>query len=245
MIAFLFESPNLPFTIALGLFLGIALLEGVTTVMGFGLSGLIDDILPDLDFDVDLDIDADVDLDVDVDIDADAPDIHHVGSAHALSRFWGWINVGRIPFLILFLLFLFGFGIIGIIIQSLSDNLIGRLLPGIVASLLSFVGTLYFVRITGKPLSKIIPEDETEAVSETSFIGRPAVITTGTARFGNPAQAKLQDHHGYTHYIMVEPQSETEVFETGSEVLIISQVGAKYLAVLNTSDPLSGSADPE
>ena len=64
-----------------------------------------------------------------------------------------------------------------------------------------------------------MPRDETEAVAEASFIGRDAQIVLGTARAGSPAQAKLQDAFGKTHYIMFEPLGD-EAVAAGSIVTL-------------------------
>ncbi|QTA90780.1 YqiJ family protein [Desulfonema magnum] len=230
MIAFILATENIPFAIALGLMVGIGLLEGVTTLLGFGASSFIDSFLPDMD----------VDVDADMDIDADVGDI---GAPNALSNLLSWFNIGRVPVLVLMVLFLFGFGMTGLIIQSAAHDITGQLLPGLLSSALAFGVAIFFVKFSGMAVAKIIPKDETEAVSETSFIGRIAVITLGTAKQGHPAQAKLRDQYGQTHYVMVEPDTEKSIFETGSEVLLVRQAGAVFYAIPNTSSVLAESSE--
>ena len=111
----------------------------------------------------------------------------------------------------------------------------GYLLPGFAAAVMVFFISLPFVRMFGGLLARIIPKDETDAVSEDSFIGRTATITLGRASKGSPTRAKLTDHHGTTHYIMVEPDIDDEIFEQGSSVLLVSRVGAVFKAIRNTS----------
>lgn len=248
MTDFIFAQANLPFTIALGLMIAIGLLEGVTTLMGFGASSFVESFMPDADIDIDVDVDLDVDVDIDVDADIDAGishdgDMGDIGSPNALSRLLGWFNIGRVPVLILFVMFLLGFGIIGLMIQSLSQDITGQLLPMTIPSVAAFFGALIFVKFSGMILAKIIPKDETQAVSESSFIGRVAVITLGTAKRGQPAQAKFQDQHGQTHYMMVEPDAEADCFETGTEVLLVTQAGALFRAIRNPGGVLSEKND--
>ena len=88
-------------------------------------------------------------------------------------------------------------------------------------------------------MARIIPKDETEAVSEKSFVGCVATITIGTASKGKPAQAKLRDRLGNTHYVMVEPDIDGQFFETGSEVLIVMQTGSVFTAIANSNPSLS------
>ena len=94
------------------------------------------------------------------------------------------------------------------------------------------------VRILGGILGKVMPKDETEAVSETSFIGRVAVVTMGKASPGSPAEAKLKDKYGQSHYVMIEPDEADEVFENSTQVVLVSQQGAVFKAIRNKSDAL-------
>ena len=229
MTEFILASENLPFAIALGLMFAIALFEGVTTLLGFGASSLIESLLPEMDVDVDFDIDA-------------GPDLGDVGSAGALSRLLGWFNIGRMPVLVLFILFLLGFGLTGLIIQFVAQNMTGRAIPAFLASLPAFAFAITDVKILGAAMAKVMPREETEAVSENSFIGRIAVITLGTAKKGQPAQARVRDQHGQIHYLMVEPDSEEHVFEAGSEVLLVMQAGAVFHAIPSPEGALSEQA---
>ena len=226
MTQFLLAPQNYPFSITLGLMIAIGLMEVITTLSGLAASGLLDSILPDLDMD-----------------GASGLDLDEMGSAGALSRWMGWLHFGRVPTLVLFILFLLGFGSIGLMIQSFSLNTFGNLLPGGVASLPALFGALVFVRWGGKAAARLLPGDETEAVSENSFAGRVAVITLGTARKGHPAQAKVRDAFGNTHYLMVEPDDPHHVFETGDEVLLVMNAGAVFYAMPNPGGPLPQSSD--
>jgi hypothetical protein len=87
----------------------------------------------------------------------------------------------------------------------------------------------------------VIPKDETEVVSENSFIGRVAVITLGEALRGKPAEAKLTDQFGQDHYLMVEPDQEIETFPQGTEVLIVRRQGAVFTGITNPHPGLSQS----
>jgi hypothetical protein len=237
MIGFLLSSQNLPFTVALTLMLAIAVMEGVSTLIGAGLSDMIDSVLPemDLDVDADLDIDMDADIDIDADMDADA-DFHAPG---AFTRLLSWLRVGQVPVLILAIVFLTSFGLIGLFCQSTALKLVGQMLPGSLASLPALIITFPVVRVCGGILARILPKDESESVSEESFIGRVAVITLGTAAAGKPAQARLTDPHGQSHYIMVEPDLAETRFEQGTSVLIVSHQGAVYKGIENPNPALA------
>jgi hypothetical protein len=64
------------------------------------------------------------------------------------------------------------------------------------------------------------------------------VITLGNARRGYPAEARLKDEHGQLHYVMVEPDSDSEEFAQGSTVLLVKQESSVFRAIRNTSDAL-------
>jgi len=89
MYEFILQPENFYFGVALGLMLGIALLEGISTLFGVALSGVVDSIL-------NLDIGGDFDFDPATDIDAD----------NALSKMFSWLRIGKVPVIMLLIVFL-------------------------------------------------------------------------------------------------------------------------------------------
>lgn len=220
MLEFITADQNLPFSVALALMTLLALLEGVGMLLGAGLSGLVDALLPDS---------------LVPDIDAEVPDVSTPGPISALL---GWLYIGKVPFFILLILLLMSFGICGLLLQSLVRSLSGGLLPAWIASGGALLLALPVTRGGARLFARLIPKDETEAVSSDSFIGRIAVLTLGSARRGYPAQARLSDTHGQSHYVMVEPDGEQEL-AAGSEVLIVKKQGHIFLAIPNPNPLLS------
>lgn len=223
MIAFILAGQNLPFAVAITLMLLIAVLEGVTTILGMGLSSILESLMPEVD--IDMDIDADIDG---VDVQPASP----------LTRMLGWLRIGQVPVLVLLVIFLTAFGLLGFGIQSVAIRIFGAFLPVTLATIAAIVLAMPVVRLLGGMLARIMPKDETEAVSEKSFIGLVAVITTGRARLGSPAQGRLNDRYGQSHYVMIEPDNAEEEFLQGTEVLLVSQFGATFKAIRNTSKAL-------
>ncbi len=223
-----FADPNLPFSIALLIMVGLGLIEGIGMAVGLGLSGALDSLFPDIDLDLDVDLDADL----------DGPDL---GVAGGFTQLLGWFHIGRVPVLILFIFFLLTFGLLGLFVQATADSVLGTMLPVWMATVPVFIVSLLSLRITGGVLARIIPKEETDAVSSKTFIGRVAVVVTGTARTGEPAQAKLRDQHGHTHYVMVEPDVDNEDYPAGSDVLLVSQAGATFRAIKNPNPSLIDS----
>jgi hypothetical protein len=200
----LFTAPETwPFGVGFALIVGIALFEGFGMLVSMSPSNLIDDWLPD---------------------------VHGDG---ALDRVLGWLHLGRVPALVLLLLFLLGYVLFGYSLQMVSKGLIGSYLPAWMAGLLAVPSGLATVRGLGALVAHIVPRDETSAVSEQSLVGRVGVVTAGTARRGLAAQARVKDALGRSHYLMVEPDLDDEVFDEGTQVLIVRKAGAFYRCIAN------------
>jgi len=195
---------NLPFTVALAIVLLLGALEVIGLLIG-GASALGVDG-PDLDAP---DFDADGDFDVE----------------GIFSQILGWLHVGQIPATILAISWLFNFGVAGLVLQNIVQSLSGMMMPTLIAVAVALFISLPATRLSGRVLKRILPRDDTEAVSSESFLGCEARITTGTARRGKPAEARLRDRYGRTHYVMVEPENEEETFTSGSPVLILKRSG--------------------
>jgi len=226
MMEFIAVPQNLPFSVALALMIGIALLEGITAIFGAALSGILDALIPDFD----VDIDSNLEL---LDVDAHSP--------NALSRLLGWLRIGKVPVLILLVIFLTAFGLIGLGIQSLIHGVMSFYLPSYVVSIPAVIIALPVVRVFGGVIGAILPKDETDAVSQDSFIGRVASITIGKAKVGSPAEAKIKDQHGTTHYIMVEPDDASKNYDASVSLLIIKKEGHIFKVIEHENDHLVDS----
>ena len=196
-------SQNLPFGIGFALIVGIALLEGLGMLLSMSPSNLLDDLLPEVDGD------------------------------SGLDRVLGWLHVGQVPALVLLLLFLGGYTVFGYSMQLVANGLFGGYLPAWLAGLLAVPAGMATVRGLGSLIAHIVPRDETRAVSEQSLVGRVGVIVGGSARRGLAAQARVRDSHGRSHYLMVEPDIDTDIFGEGTQVLIVRKAGAFYRCISN------------
>jgi hypothetical protein len=239
MIELLGTAQATPFVVALGVMLAIALLEGVGLMFGIAFSGLVDALLPDFELP---DVDA-PEIEIDAGLSVHAPDLD-VGSSipegmGPFTYFLSWLSFGRVPALVLLVAFLTVFGLSGLAIQSGVLGVTGLLLPGWLVSIPALALALPGTRYLGRGLGNIIPREETEAVSTATFVGKVAVIIRGEARRGQPAEAKLKDLHGQTHWILIEPDEDDATYSGGTEVLVVSQVGSHYRVIENTHQVLS------
>ena len=155
--------------------------------------------------------------------------------------FLGWLHLGKVPLLILLIVFLTSFGVLGLVVQAVSKSILGFYWPGAMAAIPAVVLALPAVRGFGALFARLMPKDETSAVSEDSLIGRIATITVGVAREGQPAEGRVRDQHGQTHYVMVEPDIAGEAFPAGTEVLLVKRLSARFSAIRNPSAALSDS----
>lgn len=194
---------NLPFGIGFALIIGIALVEGIGMLVSLSPSNLLDHLIPDIEGD------------------------------SGLDRVLGWLHLGKVPALVLLLLFLSGYTLFGYGLQMVAYGLFGGYLPALIAGLLAVPAGMATVRSLGALIAHIIPRDETSSVSEQSLLGRVGVIVGGVAKKGLAAQARVKDGHGRSHYLMVEPDLDDEHFGEGTQVLIVRKAGAFYRCIAN------------
>lgn len=141
-----------------------------------------------------------------------------------------WLHVGKVPMVILILLFLLGFSLTGFIIQLLSMHWSAQFFPASIVVLPALIGGALLVRTLGLAIGRIIPQHHTLIHSDLALIGRLATISAGSAQVGHPAQARVRDQHGRLHYIQVEP--EQGELPLGTEVILTDKIGICYRARL-------------
>jgi hypothetical protein len=194
---------NLPFGIGFALIIGIALLEGIGMLVSLSPSNLLDNLIPEID------------------------------GEGGLDRVLGWLHLGKVPALVLLLLFLTGYTLFGYGLQMVAHGLFGTYLPAWIAGVLAVPSGLATVRGLGSLIAHIIPRDESSSVSEQTLVGRVGVVVAGTAKRGLAAQAKVKDSLGRSHYLMVEPDLDDELLDEGTQVLIVRKSGAFYRCIAN------------
>ncbi|OYY71713.1 YqiJ family protein [Sphingomonas sp. 28-63-12] len=181
----------------------LMLLIGVVQLVGLG-----------GDIGIDAHVDADVHLDADADIDL-----------------LGWLGVGQVPLMVLLVVFLAMFGTIGLIIEQTSHDWLGTMLSPLIAGPAAFLAALPMTGISARGLAKVLPRDETTAVSLDTLVGETGLIVTGRAQHGSPARARVEDAHGQAHFVMVEPNAPDQIFEEGEAILLIRRENDLFRAI--------------
>lgn len=158
------------------------------------------------------------------------------GLGEALTSLLG---LGRVPLLIWLASLLLIFGSLGLIGQAWIANLLGAPLSAGWAALAAGAAALPLNSLAVRPLSAVMPKDETTAIGLDELVRRDAEIQIGTARAGSPARAKVIDIHGQAHFVMVEPHDNTQEFKAGTTVLLVRREGQTFYGVQYES-PLLG-----
>lgn len=207
---------NVPFSIALAIVLLMGAFEVLSLLLG-GSANMLGVDGPD-------GIDG---------LEGAAPDAE-VAEVGVFGQLLAWFHVGAMPLTVLLMLFLLTFSVSGLGLQNLMQARFGTLLPAALAIWPAGIIAMFATRLGGGLLKPLLPRDETQSVSQESFVGCGAHINIGTARRGQPAEARLTDKFGQTHYVMVEPEHEEE-FKAGSPVLIIKRHDHVYRVIDNTA----------
>lgn len=233
MLEFLLDGAFRPFSISLALLFGLLGLELAALMLGGSLMGGNDAGLegpeldgPGLEADLDgFDLDG---SDLDLNGPAEAPD----AASAAGGGLAAWLGFGRMPVLIWLASVLMSFGLGGLALQSMLQALSGLTLPAALAALPAGAFALWFTRGFGGVFARLLPQSETAAMNERALARRRGVITQGTAAAGRPAEVRVTDRFGNTHYLRAEPLRAGETLPQGSEVLVLwNRRAASYALV--------------
>ncbi|MEQ9814828.1 MAG: DUF1449 family protein [Azospirillaceae bacterium] len=215
---FLFDGANAPFLGAALLLVLLAALEVGGQLVGLAPSGWLDDLLPGVDAP---DIDApDADL-PDADIpDVDSPNVADAASGGIFATLLDWLNIGRVPALVVLIAFLGLFSAIGFGIQSALIELVDEPMPAWIAWFVVLIVALPPTRWVGAGIARVMPREETYAVAMRSLVGSAAVVTMGEVTRTRPGKAKVRGQRGNTLWVRVRAAKNDEQFRPGQPVIL-------------------------
>lgn len=181
---------NFVFMISLCFFAAIAVIEIVGLLIGFS------------SFSHDMDVSVDSDADFDFDFG---------------SNFFNWIGFGRIPLMAFIAIVSATFGLSGIIINHIAEN-IYMALPPLISVPAAIAVALPIISITTGFVARVMPRDETEAIGLAELVGCTATITHGSATHEVRAFAYTYDRYGTMHNISVLALDESTVLAERTKV---------------------------
>lgn len=205
---FFVAGPNTPFLVAACLVAAIFLIEVVALVLGHSLASQHGDI--------------------DYTLDANGngiPDYLETGEFNLV----GWLNPGHVPSMVFLLLFCGTYSIMGYTGQWVFDGLTGQLAPALLAGPVALAISLPFVRSATRVVERIIPKDESSAVTVESLTGDTGVITAGPITREKFGIARFTDKWGTDHSLMVALEGE-ETVATGASVVLVGAHPDKAIA---------------
>jgi Protein of unknown function (DUF1449) len=215
----LLASHNSVFAAAFVILLCFALLEGISLVMGLGISDFLSDLLglPDGP-------------------DALETDATETGMAGPLLA---WLEIGKVPLLVSLCSFLAAFSVGGMLLQQ-SLQLAGfSPLAQPLAAAIAFGLALPGLKLANRILGRFWPRDESSSFAADLLIGRVGVVTIGTASATRAAEVKVTGPDGRSHYVMCFVSGDS--VPQGGEVLLQSRDEATghYHGAKNTNPDLS------
>lgn len=151
----------------------------------------------------------------------------------------GWLGIGTVPLLVVLVVLLALFGVIGIAGQQLAAALLGAPVSAWIAAPAAFVASLPLTGSCARLLARILPQDETTAISLESLVGKRATLVVGTASQGSPARAQVRDAYGQVHYVMVEPIEGGAAIREGETVLLVEREGDTFIGLSEGGSPLT------
>jgi hypothetical protein len=116
---------------------------------------------------------------------------------------------------------LLSFGVSGVALQGLVTGLAGSPLNALFAALPCAAAAIWFTGKFGALFVRALPRTETQSVSGRQLGRRLGTVTQGTAARGTPAEVRVTDRHGNTHYLRAEPLRDTDVIAQGADVLVL------------------------
>ena len=195
-----------PFAVAAAIMAVLGGIELLTTLVGFSISEL---------------------LGTDVNVQAD--------SHNGLGGLLLWINAGRLPLLILLVLAFGVFSIEGFLLQGVA-HMVGTAVPVAIATLVAAAGSIPVIRTTSRGIARIIPRDETYAVSDDDFVGKIAMVSVGPLDQGLPGRVRLKDVFGNWHTVSARASRDSPALAVGASVLLVDRDAKSFIAISAPAD---------
>lgn len=152
----------------------------------------------------------------------------------SIGELFDWLNFGRVPFSILGMLLLTTFGATGMLVDGTIPGL-----PAWAYLVVAVPASVTVTKLVGNGIAKVLPRDESYAVTREHMIGRRGVVTLGPLDDGVPGAIRVRDEHGDLHTIKARPADQGSIIQKGAEVVVVSAAPGSdriFLVIPFTSD---------
>jgi len=146
-----------------------------------------------------------------------------------------WLNVGGVPLLVFILLALGLFSIAGFLIQD-AARLVLAPLPASIAALGAVAAMLPLLRAATREVARLIPQDETYAVSLSDLIGRVGQVVIGPLDQGLPGRVRVKDVHNNWHTVTASAAPDSPPLQKGARVLLVDCRDRLFIAIAATDE---------
>lgn len=131
-----------------------------------------------------------------------------------------WLGLGRLPLLAFVAIFSVVFGIVGLILNQITFNIIGTALTPFLSVPVAFIIAVPIVAKTATTISRWLPRDESNGIRLEELVGSEATITVGTATHLISAPAMAYDSHGVQHNFSVRSYDENVTLTERQKVIL-------------------------
>ena len=204
LMMFFFDPNCMFFTSA---FLLVMVMLGVELVgfmfAGMDLFAMIDSILPDFD--------------------TDSPDFD---DGPVFYQLLGCAKHKNVPLAIWGVVLRALFAVVGAVLQIMMYDHFGHTMNLFAASVLAAIPAFATAKVITKGLGEKVFVDSSVAVSKEDLVGCKASITVGEAEVGRPAECKVVDKYGKSHYLMGVPFEVGSTLKTGQGLVVVKVLGS-------------------
>jgi len=204
-----FEQPGMfLFTVSAFLLTFYVVIELVSLMLiGTGVGHLLDTVLPGHD-----------------------ADISHAAEG-ALAKAFGWLYLGRVPLMIILMLFLGGFAASGFAVQGVAFSIFGGTLPWLLAYSIGVAGGLAVVRLCAPPVARLLAAANRPGTTPTDFVGAVGVVTVGTMTAELASTVRVRALSGEMHFLAAKALRSGDSLAEGRQVVLQKKDGAFWLCV--------------
>ena len=150
--------------------------------------------------------------------------------AHGFSLF-SWLNPGQVPLMVMVVIFSTIFTVVGFGGQWLFLGATGHLAPLLLSIPVVLAITLPITRSGTNTIAKIIPKDETNAITLESLTGDQGWVIIGPITSNVSGSVRITDKYGTDHYLTAFSEDDA-ILECRDTVILVGPHPTKFYAFI-------------